>query len=57
MLDKRYIKKENRGEEIHEEEIGNDIKGLYNYFTAANIRDKVININQDIFIYFIIKSV
>ena len=41
MLDKKYIKKENRGEEVHEEEIGDDIKGLYNYFTAANIRDKV----------------
>ena len=44
MLDKKYIKKENRGEEIHEEEIGDDIKGLYSYFTAANIRDKVMSI-------------
>ena len=36
------MKRECKGEENIDEEIKNNFDGLYNYFTAANIRDKVL---------------
>jgi hypothetical protein len=38
------MKKETKGSKFMHEEILNDFDGLFNYITAANIREKVINI-------------
>ena len=49
------MKKENKGEEMAKEEpIDNDFKGLFNYLTAANIRDKVKKIKNNVNIYVIL---
>lgn len=42
-LVKDYVKKEKKNFQIVEETIENDLKGLYNYLTAPNIREKVKN--------------
>ena len=35
------MKRECKGDENTDDEIKNNFTGLFNYFTAANIRDKV----------------
>lgn len=43
IFDKQLVKRKNTDKEQVSEEISNDITGFTNYFTAPNIRNKVIS--------------
>lgn len=40
-MDKTYYKRKGKKNESFEDQIKDNINGLYNYFTAPNIRNKV----------------
>ena len=41
-MNKCFFKKMKKNGKIVEEKITNNFQGLYNYFSAANIREKVL---------------
>lgn len=41
LLDTKYVKRVNKNHKVIENIINNDFQGLYDYFTAPNIRRKI----------------